>query len=323
MSVESLLKRTPAYRVVCSDAARGALCHAYLLTFDDKANLRPALRLFAKAMLCLEGGCGECRVCRLVEKDIFADCIVVPREERSVTAEDADGVVADTVVRPLEGDRKLYVVVGGAQMGAQAQNKLLKTLEEPPAGVHLLLGVTGEHALLPTVRSRVKRLEIPAFSPEEIAAALAEECPDGERLALAAASAGGAPGRAKEYYDSDKLPRLAALALETMERMTSSRDVAEYAAKIAAENALGEFVSVLKLLLRDVLAAEQGGKLLMESRRERILGIAADYPAGAALDGIAKIGQIEYGAAFNANAVMQTDKLLFGLLEGRYRWKRS
>ena len=322
MSVQSLLMGTSAYKIVRSDAERGALGHAYLLSYDDKANLRAALRLFARAMLCPAGGCGNCRICRLIERETFADCVMIPPEDRAVSVEDVDGLVADAVVRPLEGDRKLYVIAAGAQMNAQAQNKLLKTLEEPPAGVHILIGATADYALLPTVRSRVKKLEIPRFAPEAIAEALADECPDRERLLLAAAESGGVPGRAQAACASDKLTRVFGLALEALTDMQTSRQVLSYSARIAAENDFPAFLSAMKLLLRDILACGRGGKIMLAGKRADIERAAAGFPAGAALDAIAKINEIEYGAAFNANAVMMTDSLLFGILEGKYRWRK-
>ena len=75
-------------------------------------------------------------------------------------AEDAENIREETLLSPIEGERKLFVLGDFAEANTQTQNKLLKLLEEPPQGVIFLLGATTVFPVLPTVLSRTKKLEI-------------------------------------------------------------------------------------------------------------------------------------------------------------------
>lgn len=75
--------------------------------------------------------------------------------------EDAERILEESALKPVEGNKKLFVAGDFAEATTQAQNKLLKLLEEPPEGVYFLLGATVSFSVLPTILSRTEKLEIP------------------------------------------------------------------------------------------------------------------------------------------------------------------
>lgn len=168
--MEKLIRGTTAYKTFSNDVDGGRLSHAYMLHFTDAKNMRAALKIFALKFF------------RLTEKDTdgrrvlngsFTDCRIYPAEEgKKITADAISSLLDDSALRPAERDRKLYIICGFEQASALIQNKLLKTLEEPPAGVHFLLGVTSLAPVLDTVKSRVKTLTVPPFTEREIFEAL-------------------------------------------------------------------------------------------------------------------------------------------------------
>ncbi len=320
MTVTELYKNTPAYRIVRTDIARGTVGHAYLLVHGDEEELRNLLRLFAKALLCAET---DQKKAGRIDRETYPDCVMIPREKRAVSVDDVDGIVADSALKPMEGERKVYVVEAGAQMSPQAQNKLLKTLEEPPCGTCLLIGVTTDSFLLQTVKSRVRRLEIPPFAAAQIVDALSAEYADTQKLAVAASQSSGYISRARAAYEDEKFQAVTSLALEVLSDMKTSRDVAKYTSKV---NALGDekqFFATLKVLLRDVLCVLCKQPVVYESERAKIERVAESFAEGAVLDAVQKINEAEYAAVYNANAVMQTDGVLFAILEGKYKWQKS
>lgn len=166
--MKTLLEGTAAYRTLSNDAAKGRLSHAYMLFFNDAKNLRYALKLFALRLFNLfeESADGK-----RVMKETHPDCFVYPAEGKKLTADAVSELLGESVMRPVERDKKVFLV-NFDDASALVQNKLLKTLEEPPAGVYFILGVTTVAPVLDTVKSRVKTLTVPPFSSEEILSAL-------------------------------------------------------------------------------------------------------------------------------------------------------
>lgn len=196
--MQTLLSQTTAYKILTGDVRSDRASHAYLLYFADAANLRRALRFFAVA---LYGAGKSSREAQLIESESFSDVKIFPAEGRKLSVADADEIASDCALRPIEGSKKIYVISSFEEASAVVQNKLLKVLEEPPAGVHFLLGATSLSPVLQTVISRVRLLEIQPFSPEQIISVLARTGGDSERIKVAAQSCGGVLGQAQAMVE--------------------------------------------------------------------------------------------------------------------------
>lgn len=191
--MEKLVCGTAAYKIFCGDKESGRLSHAYMLYFADERNLRDALKIFALEFF---GETKETRSGRLILSEGLPDLKVYPLPDKKLTAADAAEIVEDAALKPLEYDRKLYVISDFNNASPIFQNKLLKVLEESPAGVHFLLGATALSPVLDTVKSRVKLLEIPLFSTADILSAL-KRAGDNPLNGPAAEACGGVLGVAQ------------------------------------------------------------------------------------------------------------------------------
>lgn len=191
--MERLIKGTIAYKIMSGDAAKNALSHAYMLYFNDRFNLRSALKIFALKLF----GTNEFdRVGRLILNESYSDLKIYPDADKKLSVADAGDIVSDSALRPVEGDKKLYIISDFDTASPLIQNKLLKVLEEPPQGVYFLLGATSLSPVLDTVRSRVKLLEIPPFTEEQVLEALNRQS-DNPKNREVAASCGGCLGLAQ------------------------------------------------------------------------------------------------------------------------------
>jgi DNA polymerase-3 subunit delta' len=165
------------------DLARGLLCHA-----EDPA-ARP---------------CGSCRSCRLVDAGEHQDLHWLAPEGpgRQVRIGDADDPEPGTVrhlVRelarlPVEGARRVAIVEGAHRLNEDAQNAILKTLEEPPPGATVILCADEPERLLPTVRSRTAVLRLGPVGVRDLEAFLAEHGVQPPESARLARLADGRPG---------------------------------------------------------------------------------------------------------------------------------
>ena len=320
-----LLKDTVAYKTVFGDKESGRLSHAYLVISADKTFIKDYLKILARVIVCeAKEPCGKCRNCRLIEEETHPDVYFYPRAGASVTAEDVADLIEKTNLKPVEGDKKVFVLTGAETMNASAQNKLLKTLEEPPAGVHILIGGTSEYPLLPTVRSRTKKLEIPAFSADKITGALKNECPDAAKLASAVALSDGTLGNALALYGDENLAAVTETAVSVLTGMKSSRDVLKYSIKITSlKSDLDEFLSVFELLLRDLLAYREGkGSLVQDKRALRETKAAEGYNTAALIYALEKVTEAKRIKKFNGGGTMLVEKLLFSVLEGKHKWQK-
>ena len=170
-------------------AARNPV-HAYLFVGPPGIGKREAARAFGASLLCEQGGCGECSICRRTMAERHPDLIVVEREGASIRVQDIDEVVRLAARSPVEGRRKVLVLVD-FHLVAQQYARVLKTLEEPVASTVFI--VLAEHIPpeLITIESRCVRIDFVPVPPAAIAAALEREGVDtGRAKEVAAASAG-------------------------------------------------------------------------------------------------------------------------------------
>ena len=203
--MEQLVKSTAAYKIFSSEVKGDRLSHAYMLYFADSVNLRAALKLFALEFF---GAAKGSREEKLILSEALPDLKICPAEGTKLTVSAANDMISDAALKPLEFDRKLYIISGFESAAPVFQNKLLKILEEPPRGVYFLLGTSSLAPVLATVRSRVKLLEIPPFTEGEILSAL-NRMGANQLNAQAARSCGGVLGVASgmvrgEWYKEVK-----------------------------------------------------------------------------------------------------------------------
>ncbi len=224
---------------------------------------RTLARRFAQTLLCTADAearpCGGCRACRLVAADSHPDVVATPAPLR---IDAARAFMAGLSLSPLEGRVRVGIVpqIDDATIGAA--NSLLKTLEEPPRQTALVLTACREADVLPTIRSRCRRIDLHPVAAAELADALVSRwaaAPDA--AALLARLGGGAPGRALAYLADaaalddrrDWLDRLfALLAADRAERLSASAQLARL------RDALATGIGLWCGAFRDVLLVQHG-----------------------------------------------------------------
>ncbi len=213
------------------DLAAGLLCHA-----DDPA-ARP---------------CGTCRSCRLIDAGEHQDLHrLAPegpgRQVRIGDHQDPDPGTVRHLIRelarlPIEGTRRVAIIEGAHRLNEDAQNALLKTLEEPPSGATLILCADDAERLLPTVRSRAAVLRLGPVGIRAMEDLLAEHGVEPPRSARLARLADGRPGLALALAGAseavaarEELARslLDLAGLETAERLLAGRDLLARSADLA------------------------------------------------------------------------------------------
>ncbi len=223
--------------------------HAYLLAGPRGSGVLEAARCFAAALVCPEGGCGACHACRRARSARHPDVIEVEPAGTFVVVDQVEEMMKEAFTSPFEAERKVIVLTEADRLNEPAANKLLKTLEEPPARTHFLLLSEAPDELLPTVRSRCQRIDFAALSDADVAAALVAGGVGPEAAAAAARLASGRLDRALSLAGAGPggLAALRAAALE----VAGSLDGSGAAAGLGAEALQAVLTDTLTGLERD------------------------------------------------------------------------
>ena len=203
MSFDGLLGNRRIKENLSRSIASSHISHFYLISGPAGSGRHTLARLLAAAILCQGKNkpCLSCNPCRKVMETLHPDFITVDDpEKKTVSVDLIRQARADMYVQPNESDHKIYLFPRAQDMRVEAQNALLKILEEPPRyGVFILLTDNPER-LLPTVRSRCTELSLSPLDENTLRAALKKEFPKAqeEDISAAIARSGGFLGQARE-----------------------------------------------------------------------------------------------------------------------------
>lgn len=148
-----------------SAVEKDQVSHAYILNGERGAGKKLLANLFAASLQCEKGGpdpCNNCHSCRQAESGNHPDIIRVTHEKpNSISVDDIREQVNNTImIKPYQSQYKVYIIDHADMMTPQAQNALLKTIEEPPQYAVIMLLVENAEILLPTINSRCVMLRL-------------------------------------------------------------------------------------------------------------------------------------------------------------------
>ena len=163
MALSEYSKYGNAAAELASAVKENRVAHAYLMEGDNNVNKMGFAKEFAKALLCSERpgeGCDHCATCRKIDDDNYEDMYIVEpvwnekKTKRSIKDLSMEELQSNLKTRPTGGDRNIAIIEGGDAMTVRAQNRFLKTLEEPNPGTVIMILSENRENLLPTINSR-------------------------------------------------------------------------------------------------------------------------------------------------------------------------
>ena len=315
--MKNLLKNSSAYKIIASDKKQNKLNHAYLVMCQDGDMHDEYLKILAKLIMCNDAEfCDDCRVCKLIDNKSHPDIAFFPKDGKLKT-DSADELIRQSVVKPFELDKRLFVVRKIEELN-QYQNKLLKTLEEPPKNVYMLISTERPVAVLPTVKSRSKIVEIQDFSEQELLKTAMSMGYLGDRLMLAVKLCGGKLGRLIRYYENDDLLAIKDLACDMLCNMTG-KNLPEYAGKLK-NISVKDFISVTKLLLNKLLIYLTDKKV--DPLYKNLYQNTEKWRYGSIIAIIERLNGLEKSINFNMNNAILVDGVLFAIMEEKTKWQK-
>ncbi|MBQ7371030.1 MAG: DNA polymerase III subunit delta [Blautia sp.] len=240
----------------------GKISHSYIITGEHGSGKKLTAGSFAMALQCRSEGtdaCGKCESCKRAIGKNHPDIITVSHEKpNTITIDEIrDQLIRDVEIKPYFGPYKVYIIPDSELMTVQAQNALLKTIEEPPEYAVILLLTINIDSLLQTIRSRCVRLDLKVVDDGLVKKYLMEhlQVPDYE-AEVDASFAQGSIGRAKDAAVSEDFSLMTQNALKLL-RASDSMKVYEMTDMIrtlsSEKQNINDYLDIYQFWFRDVL----------------------------------------------------------------------
>ncbi len=310
--MKEIYLKSNIHKILNNDLTANMLNHSYLLISNDKFKINEFCKYIACTILAGEYFDG------IVATKIFhgnhADVKEYPTGSKGIVTEDISRIVNDSYVLPMEGDKKVYILKNFEQATVQAQNKLLKTLEEPSKSVVFIITTSNESGVLPTIRSRCKKVAEGKLNQEDVLGYITSHskltAEDAQKLAQLSE---GNLTLVDSYINDKKYLEMVSLSEEIFNNLSSSAGVLNYSSKMLKYKAnLEDFLNIMMLTLRNVF--------VNKVTKQTPTNIVYSNKALANIVWVINEGIEKVKSNCNPNSVC--DGVLMGILEVRYKCQK-
>ncbi|MBR2468102.1 MAG: hypothetical protein IKB42_03595 [Clostridia bacterium] len=319
-----LYSKSELKNIVNNDIDKNMLNHAYLLCGQDEIYLSYLAKEFAKNILCVSSGCGVCPACIKIEKGVHSDVLVYPKDSsKGLVVDDINEIVENSYIYPLEGDKKIFILNNFDLSTSQAQNKLLKTLEEPPKTCLFILTTTNPSNILNTIKSRSKSLSIPLLGSDDVQTFILKNSSfKPKEVQPFVSSSQGNLTKAVKIINDDNFLKIKDLALNTVLKLTESGEILRYSSQILGfKDRIKEIFDELSLVFLDVMYAKTGleDKVVNQSKLAEYKN--SKYSVKALKIIYSKVLEAQNKLDCNCNPTTVVDGFLITMLEVKHKWK--
>ncbi len=327
MLLRDIVGQGHAVAMLQRSVASGRLAHACLFDGPESVGKRSTAIALGKALCCPEApgaGCGVCDTCRRIEDGQHPDVLALAPAAQQYLIDQAREIVAVASTRPHEAPVRILILDRADALNPSSANCLLKTLEEPCPGNHLLLVTSAPDRLLPTIRSRTQRVRFAALQPAAMVDIAVRKGATQAQAETAASLAGGQVGRLLQALETEAESNLWTIVgnfrkAAAAKGMGAIFDAASEFSDKESRQDLPEALALLMRLYRDALvtAAGAGDLVLLRDRAvelEMLAGRARkDYDLFALRSALREVVQASLALLSNVNPVTALEKMLMDL----------
>ncbi len=172
MSFETIIGNDENKKVLNNSIINNNIVHSYLFYGAEGIGKRIFAKEFAKMILCNETGenkpCNKCKSCVEFDSDNNPDFFIIEPDGNSIKIDQIRQMQKSVLEKPIESSRKVYIIDNCNLMTKEAQNCILKTLEEPQEYIVIIMISSNENSILPTVKSRCTKIYFKELADSEI-----------------------------------------------------------------------------------------------------------------------------------------------------------
>jgi len=239
------------------------ISHAYILSGETGSGKRTVSDAIAQTIQCenrIDGmdACEICKPCMQAKSHNHPDIKYITHEKASISVDDIRGQLNnDITIKPYSSNYKIYIIPDANKMTEQAQNSLLKTIEEPPGYAVIILITDNTDSLLPTIQSRCVTLNLRPLNNNEIAGYLTSHLKlEPERAQIAAGFCQGNMGKAIRFASSEDFQEMKdqiLSLLKSIDKMSITDIVSAIRIFSKNKNNINDYLDLMLLWYRDVL----------------------------------------------------------------------
>jgi DNA polymerase-3 subunit delta' len=335
MLLRDIAGQDHAVAMLLRAVASGRLAHACLFEGPESVGKRAAAIGLGLAMACDQHpgvGCGTCDSCRRILSGQHPDVMITAPSTQHYVIDQAREIVALASTRPHEARARVIILDQADCLNPSSANCLLKTLEEPFPGNHLILVTSAPDRLLPTIRSRTQRIRFVALRPAALVAIALRQGASPAQAETAAALAGGQAGRllqalAAQIESGIESERPSSVwdTVSCLRKAASAADMraifdaaANFSDKESRED-LPEALALLARLYRDALMTAAGAEdlVLLRDRADELESLAGQarrsYDLKTLRKALREVVQASTALSSNVNPVTALEKMLMDL----------
>jgi len=257
------------------------------------------------------------------DKD-YIDIINYRCKKSSFGVDDVREIVEEINKKPFEGDKKVIIICDGNKLTVQAQNALLKTIEEPPKGVFIILLCESLELILDTIKSRCQIYKLSPLSKDEVRLYIDNINNDGineDEINAAIAYSEGIPGKAEAFLRDSSLKELRNTLVDLLFLLTkgNTRELLNFESKIVAyKDKKEDILNILASFIRDIIIYKEIDEvtgLINGDKIESIKKIAIEMSYKKLNNIIDKIGEARKSLQSNSNFQLTIRVMLIGFME--------
>lgn len=263
----------------------------------------------------------------ILNKELFkanVDSIEYRPKKASIGVDDVREIIEEVNKKPYEGDKKVITIFSGEKLTIQAQNALLKTIEEPPKGVFIIILTTSIEIILETIKSRCQIYKLTPLSNEEIQSYILKKYGNIETIDFSPALsyAGGIPGRLEKFIDDEYLQEARKVVLELIREINDKNveSILKYEKKLLKyKDEKEELLGIIEGFIRDIIVYKEVSdkKFIINSDKrkeiEELVNLMSYKKLNSMIDAVKELRK---NLESNSNFSINLNIMLMSFLEG-------
>lgn len=304
---------------------KGSVSHSYLFEGDEGLGKKQVAMVFSKSLLCLKKGnkpCNECSSCLKFDTGNHPDFSLIVDEDGLIKKEEVERIIRAASRAPFESDRKIFIIDNSHLMNLEGENGLLKTLEEPPEFLTMILVSSNSSRHLATILSRCQRIRFyPVDGDQMVDFLLEEKSIDREKAIFLSRFTSASIGRAMMILEDSEFFNRRDMLIEIIDRLLSGKPVSSFGLMDFFEknrDYIGEILDIMIYWFRDLLIYTEthSEDLILNRDKVEILSRQSHMEFSRIEDIIKNIEQTKENIEGNINYILSIETMLLNIQEG-------